>query len=189
MKVVMPSTSSQWFHMLREQALSEEPKPLVVMSPKGQLYGNAQSHSALAELMAARLLRCSRTAAWARLKTSHVSYCAAASFSTTCRRRARLPAIRAPLSFASSSCIRSRESSLPSRSPLVGILSQWCGRRERKRNTARGISCVTKPAKRFRRTGRVLDVCRRESPSGAHSSMRAHRDEQQRLVTQALARV
>jgi 2-oxoglutarate dehydrogenase E1 component len=51
MKVVMPSTSSQWFHMLREQALSEEPKPLVVMWPKGQLYGNAQSHSALAELI------------------------------------------------------------------------------------------------------------------------------------------
>jgi len=41
MKVVMPSTSSQWFHMLREQALSVEPKPLVVMSPKGQLHVNA----------------------------------------------------------------------------------------------------------------------------------------------------
>ncbi len=28
---------------------------------------------------------------------------------------------------------------------------------------------------------RIVDVCRRESPSGAHSSIRAHRDEQQRL--------
>ena len=35
---------------------------------------------------------------------------------------------------------------------------------------------------------RVLDVCRRESPSGAHSSIRAHRDEQQRLVAVALGR-
>jgi len=58
MKVVMPSTSSQWFHMLREQALSAEPKPLVVMSPKGQLYGNARSHSPLGELIAARTCAC-----------------------------------------------------------------------------------------------------------------------------------
>jgi len=31
-------------------------------------------------------------------------------------------------------------------------------------------------------------VCRRESPSGAHSSIRAHRDEQRRLVAAALTR-
>jgi 2-oxoglutarate dehydrogenase E1 component len=45
MIVCMPSTSAQMFHLLRRQMTSGNPKPLVVFTPKGQLYGNAASHS------------------------------------------------------------------------------------------------------------------------------------------------
>jgi 2-oxoglutarate dehydrogenase E1 component len=40
LRVVMTSTSAQWFHLLREQAMTEGVKPLIVTSPKSQLYGN-----------------------------------------------------------------------------------------------------------------------------------------------------
>lgn len=45
LRVVVPSTSSQWFHLLREQALAPEPRPLIVMSPKTQLYADPGSHA------------------------------------------------------------------------------------------------------------------------------------------------
>jgi len=49
MVVCMPSTSAQMFHLLRRQVTSGTPKPLVVFTPKGQLYGDKASHSAWSE--------------------------------------------------------------------------------------------------------------------------------------------
>ena len=43
--VAVPSTSAQLFHLLRRQMISLVNKPLVVFTPKGQLYGKAASHS------------------------------------------------------------------------------------------------------------------------------------------------
>jgi len=51
LRVACPSTSAQWFHLLRRQAFDAQRKPLVVMTPKGVLYGEAASHSALHELL------------------------------------------------------------------------------------------------------------------------------------------
>jgi 2-oxoglutarate dehydrogenase E1 component len=51
LRVVCPSTSAQWFHLLRDQALATPRKPLVVMSPKGTLHGEALSHAPLGELL------------------------------------------------------------------------------------------------------------------------------------------
>ena len=45
MLVCMPSTSAQMFHLLRRQLTSGTPKPLVVFTPKGQLYGQPASFS------------------------------------------------------------------------------------------------------------------------------------------------
>ena len=45
MVVCMPSTSAQLFHLLRRQRLGGAAKPLVVFTPKGQLYGNTASFS------------------------------------------------------------------------------------------------------------------------------------------------
>jgi 2-oxoglutarate dehydrogenase E1 component len=52
MVVCMPSTSAQMFHLLRRQVTSGTPKPLVVFTPKGQLYGDKASHSAWSEFEA-----------------------------------------------------------------------------------------------------------------------------------------
>jgi len=49
MIVCMPSTSAQMFHLLRRQMSSPSPKPLVVFTPKGQLYGTKASFSAWSE--------------------------------------------------------------------------------------------------------------------------------------------
>jgi 2-oxoglutarate dehydrogenase E1 component len=47
MRVVVPSTSAQLFHLLRRQALVHEHKPLIVMTPKSWLYDHAPSYSPL----------------------------------------------------------------------------------------------------------------------------------------------
>lgn len=51
LRVAFPSTSAQWFHLLRRQALDEQAKPLVVMTPKAVLYGESASHSTVGELL------------------------------------------------------------------------------------------------------------------------------------------
>lgn len=48
-RVACPSTSAQWFHLLRQQALHGD-KPLLVFTPKAVLYGEQQAWSYLAEL-------------------------------------------------------------------------------------------------------------------------------------------
>jgi len=50
LRVACPSTSAQFFHLLRRQAFSPVRKPLVVMTPKAELYGEAASHSSAHEL-------------------------------------------------------------------------------------------------------------------------------------------
>lgn len=52
LRVVVPSTSAQWFHLLRQQAKAKQRKPMIVMSPKSQLYGNRRSHKGTEELVA-----------------------------------------------------------------------------------------------------------------------------------------
>jgi 2-oxoglutarate dehydrogenase E1 component len=50
MQVVMPSTAAQCYHLFRRQALTVERKPLIVMTPKTLLYGNAGSYARLRDL-------------------------------------------------------------------------------------------------------------------------------------------
>ena len=45
MVVAVPSTSAQLFHLLRRQLIGRIDKPLVVFTPKPQLYGKGLSHS------------------------------------------------------------------------------------------------------------------------------------------------
>ncbi|WP_034292004.1 2-oxoglutarate dehydrogenase E1 component [Herbaspirillum sp. RV1423] len=53
-RVVYPSDSAQWFHLLREQATAAQRKPLVVMAPKAKLYANPSSFAPLGELIDGR---------------------------------------------------------------------------------------------------------------------------------------
>src|SRR5256714_2080834 len=48
--VAIPSTPAQLYHLLRRQALLDQRKPLVVMTPKPWLYGHQPSYSRLDEL-------------------------------------------------------------------------------------------------------------------------------------------
>jgi 2-oxoglutarate dehydrogenase E1 component len=50
LRVACPSTSAQFFHLLRRQAFSAVRKPLVVMTPKADLHGEAASHSPARDL-------------------------------------------------------------------------------------------------------------------------------------------
>jgi len=50
LQVAMPSTAAQIYHLLRRQALADGRKPLIVMTPKTQLYGQRSSYSQLHEL-------------------------------------------------------------------------------------------------------------------------------------------
>ena len=50
LRVAMPSTAAQLYHMLRGQALAARRKPLVVMTPKWGLYAQQASFSRFAEL-------------------------------------------------------------------------------------------------------------------------------------------
>jgi 2-oxoglutarate dehydrogenase E1 component len=50
LRVAMPSTAAQTYHLLRRQALEQERKPLIVMTPHPWLYGYAPSHSRLRDL-------------------------------------------------------------------------------------------------------------------------------------------
>ncbi len=45
MAVAMPSTSAQMFHLLRRQALQADARPLIVFTPKWELYGCKASHA------------------------------------------------------------------------------------------------------------------------------------------------
>jgi 2-oxoglutarate dehydrogenase E1 component len=53
-RVVYPSNSAQWFHLLRLQAMSIDAKPIVVITPKSQLYANTHSHSSVITLSQGR---------------------------------------------------------------------------------------------------------------------------------------
>ena len=50
MQVAMPSTAAQLYHLLRRQALTDNRKPLIVMTPKMWLHGNQASYSRLRDL-------------------------------------------------------------------------------------------------------------------------------------------
>ena len=50
LRVAMPSTAAQLYHLLRGQALAGDRKPLIVMTPKTQLYAQQSSFSRLQDL-------------------------------------------------------------------------------------------------------------------------------------------
>ncbi|WP_027802075.1 2-oxoglutarate dehydrogenase E1 component [Paraburkholderia dilworthii] len=188
MKVVMPSTSSQWFHMLREQALNVDPKPLVVISPKGQLYGNARSHSPLCELIGGAFAPVLQDSdAVLPEDVTRVVLCSGKFFYD-------LQAARDASGDTQTALIRIEQLyPFPTSELAIALAAYpnlaetvWAQEEEKKHGAWHFVRDDIRRA--VPANCRVFDVCRRESPSGAHSSIRAHREEQQRLVTAALSR-
>ena len=56
LRVAVPSTSAQHFHLLRRQALADRRKPLIVMTPKFWMHNHAASFSSLNDLARGRFL-------------------------------------------------------------------------------------------------------------------------------------
>ncbi|SHJ75000.1 2-oxoglutarate dehydrogenase E1 component [Paraburkholderia terricola] len=188
MKVVMPSTSSQWFHMLREQALSDDPKPLVVMSPKGQLHGNPRSHAALDELNGGSFAPLLRDAGIASADAvSRVVLCSGKFFydlqaarDASGDRRTALIRIEQLYPFPTRE-LADALAGFPNVAEVV-----WAQEEEKNHGAWHFVRDEIDEAMPAR--CRLGNVCRNATASGAHSSMQAHLQEQQRLVAQALAR-
>ncbi|AFT88386.1 2-oxoglutarate dehydrogenase E1 component [Paraburkholderia phenoliruptrix] len=188
MKVVMPSTSAQWFHLLREQALSAEPKPLVVMSPKGQLYGNMRSHAPLGELIGgafAPVLHDSGVASpddvtRVVLSSGKFYYDLLAARDASGDTRTALVRVEQLYPFPTGE-LAVALAAFPKLTEVV-----WAQEEEKNHGAWHFVRDHLQQAAPA--NCRIVDVCRRESPSGAHSSIRAHRDEQRRLVAAALTR-
>jgi 2-oxoglutarate dehydrogenase E1 component len=186
MRVVVPSTSAQWFHLLRQQAVLPRPKPLVVMSPKSQLYGTAASHSSIEEFTDGlfRLVLRDNTVTDPRVIT-RVVLCSGKLFYD-------LQAGRNASGDTATALVRVEQLYPFPRAELSDLLSGfenlteivWSQEEDRNQGAWR---FVREELERLLRPGcRLRDVCRNATASGAHSSIRAHRHEQRRLVAATL---
>ncbi|WLE61249.1 2-oxoglutarate dehydrogenase E1 component [Burkholderia plantarii] len=186
LRVVCPSTSAQWFHLLRGQAAARQPKPLVVMSPKSQLYGNARSHSTVADLL-------DGTFATVIPDASVVDpACVRKVVLSSGKLHYALREARDAAGDAGVALVRVEQLYPFPQLELACALAAfgnletvvWAQEED-----------VNQGAWRFVRDEleavlpagcRLSAVCRTLTAAGAHSSVRAHQAEQQRLVAQAL---
>jgi 2-oxoglutarate dehydrogenase E1 component len=186
LRVVVPSTSAQWFHLLREQA--DAPKPLIVMSPKFQLYGNERSHAPLRELATGRFAHVLDDPDLASPDAgTRVVLCAGKLFY-------ELQATRATSGDGTVALVRVEQLYPFPRDLLADVLARfnhlaeivWV--QEEEKNHGAWHFVRDDLAALLPQGVRLSEVCRAATPSGAHASVRAHRKEQDRIVAEALRR-
>ncbi|MGF6440643.1 2-oxoglutarate dehydrogenase E1 component [Paraburkholderia youngii] len=186
LRVAYPSTSAQWFHLLREQATAQHPKPLVVMSPKSQLYGDARSHSALSELISGSFAPVLRDVdVQLREKVTRVVLCSGKLFYQLqqARDEARndgiaLVRIEQLYPFPSGEVA----DALAEFRNLDEVV--WAQEEDKNQGAWR---FVRESLEEVLPAGcHLTHVCRTATAAGAHSSMKAHLKEQNRLVSLAL---
>ena len=186
MRVVMPSTSGQWFHLLREQAALATPKPLIVMSPKTQLHGNPRSHSPLQDLIDGRFMPVLADASAVDPQTvTRVVLCSGKFFY-------ELHAQREREARADVALVRVEQLYPFPQEALVAALAAFPNLKEivwaQEEDANQGAWRFVRDALRtcLPEGSRLASVCRSATPSGAHASVRAHQAEQRRLVAAAL---
>jgi len=186
LRVVVPSTSGQWFHLLREQATAGEPKPLVVMAPKTQLYQDARSHSAIHTLTSSAFVPVlpDRGALDATAVTRAV-LCSGKFFyelltrrDAAQRRDTALIRIEQLYPFPTEA-LAAALAAFPKLAEVV-----WAQEEDMNQGAWHFVrddlqACL--PA-----ACRLTSVCRIATASGAHASIRGHQEEQRRLVAAAL---
>jgi 2-oxoglutarate dehydrogenase E1 component len=188
LRVVMPSMSAQWFHLLREQARAATPRPLIVMSPKSQLYGNRSSHSplhAFAEGAFAPVLDDPDLTDAGRADIRRVVICAGKLFHELRHARA--------LTGPDGTALLRLEQLYPfPAQALASVLARythctaivWAQEEEKSHGAWHFIRDALEsllPA-----GCRLSCVCRSATPSGAHASIPLHQQEQRRLHAVAL---
>ncbi|CAJ0702116.1 2-oxoglutarate dehydrogenase E1 component [Ralstonia edaphis] len=185
MRVVMPSTSGQWFHLLREQATLAAPKPLIVMSPKTQLHGNGRSHSRVQDLIGGCFMPVlpdasvvdPHTVTRAVLCSGKFFYELQAQREREARTDVALVRVEQLYPFPQDA-LAAALSAFPNLKDVV-----WAQEEDANQGAWRFVrealeTCVPQRS-------RVASVCRGATPSGAHASVRAHQAEQRRLVAAA----
>ena len=186
MRVVMPSTSGQWFHLLREHATLATPKPLIVMSPKTELHGNGRSHSPLQDLIDGRFMPVLADASAVDPQTvARVVLCSGKFFY-------ELHAQREREARADVALVRVEQLYPFPQEALVAALAAFPNLKEivwaQEEDANQGAWRFVRDALQtcLPEGSRLASVCRSATPSGAHASVRAHQAEQRRLVAAAL---
>ncbi|WP_408119492.1 2-oxoglutarate dehydrogenase component E1 family protein [Caballeronia grimmiae] len=186
MRIVVPSTSAQWFHLLRQQAIAERRTPLIVMSPKSKLYANIASHAPLREMVDGSfqtVLDDERIAVATTVE--RVVLCSGKFFY-------ELRDARDASRDESTAIIRIEqlypfphgllERALARFTNLRSIV--WAQEEDLNQGVWRFVRDELETV--LPADCALHDVCRTVTPAGAHSTVAAHRREQHRLVAAAL---
>ena len=188
LRVVMPSMSAQWFHLLREQAQAASPRPLIVMAPKSQLYGNRSSHSplhALAEGAFEPVLDDPDISDAGRATIRRVVICAGKLFHELRHARA--------LTGPDATALLRVEQLYPfPAQALAAVLAHykhcttivWAQEEEKNHGAWHFVRDALESV--LPAGCRLSCVCRSATPSGAHASIPLHQQEQRRLHAVAL---
>ncbi|PXW23905.1 2-oxoglutarate dehydrogenase E1 component [Paraburkholderia caballeronis] len=185
LRVAVPSTSAQWFYLLREQALSAQPKPLVVMSPKSQLYGNGASHSPLHELAGGAFAPVLGDADAPARAVTRAVLCSGKLYYELLKARndahdETIALIRVEQLYPfPHDALERALARYPNLAEVV-----WAQEEDANQGAWRSVRDALESV--VADGLRLTSVCRTATPSGAHASVRTHRDEQRRIVGQAL---
>ncbi|ANH35504.1 2-oxoglutarate dehydrogenase E1 component [Ralstonia pseudosolanacearum] len=182
LRVVVPSTSGQWFHLLREQATLAAPKPLVVMSPKSELHGNGRSHSRAQDLVDGAFMPVLADTGVAEPNAvTRVVLCSGKFFYELLAQREHdartdVALIRVEQLYPfPAQALMAALAAFPNLREIV-----WAQEEDVNQGAWRFVrdeleACLP-PGRR------LASVCRHATPSGAHASVRAHQVEQRRVA-------
>ena len=185
-QVVYPTTPAQYFHCLRRQALRKWRKPLVILTPKS-LLRHPQAISSLEQCAAGSFQPVLGDDRPASDQTEQVILCSGKIYYDLQRKRQelkrdRIAVVRVEQLYPfPEKQLRSVLQSYPRRAPVV-----WA--QEEPENM--GAWCYLN----LKFQGELFDghpfsvVCRQRSASPATGSARAHKEEQEEIVTRALER-
>ncbi|MGF6931003.1 2-oxoglutarate dehydrogenase E1 component [Paraburkholderia sp. UCT70] len=188
LRVVCPSTSAQWFHILRQQATARHPKPLIVMAPKTQLYSDIRSHSVVSTFLGGAFSPVIRDSSISDANRVRRVVLSSGKFHYA------LQGVRGDAVDSATALIRVEQLYPFPQLELACILAEFSNLREvvwaQEEDANQGAwRFVRDELETILPSGSVLTpVCRTSTASGAHSSVRAHLAEQHRLVTEALGR-
>ena len=165
MRLANCTTPAQYFHLLRSQGLLNDPRPLIVFTPKS-LLRLKESTSTLADLSTGRFQPVIDDPPDANAATRCGRCCSVRAGSTTSSASHR-NATRRPTSpsRASSSSIRCRSTPSSSWSPRIRISSACTGCRRSRRTWARGGASSARSGWRARHTSSGTTSAGRAAPA------------------------
>lgn len=185
LRVVVPSTAAQWFHLLREQVVLPTPKPLIVMSPKSELYGNGHSHSRVRDLIDGHFMPVlTDTGLVDPQCVTRVVLCSGKVFYDLQAQRVRdgrtdVALIRVEQLYPfPHEALADALQAFPQVREIV-----WAQEEDANQGAWRFVRDALEAC--LPENSRLTGICRRATPSGAHASLRAHQVEQRRLVAAA----